>query len=250
MTDRVALNQTNVFSRVRLITDSTGVPATGVTAGTSGIEMAYHRDGDALVLASDTSPNPINTLASLTAAHSDWGLIHATNGLYRVSFPDAAFAEGSGSVALAVFATGISCVPAEVIIDPLIKFNGQPSAVQPLTTTFPSGIDVHAGDQILVADGTHQTVLITSVAGQVATHEAWPLSNISVTDTVMLLPGSPTQGQGGANCDVATSSRSNHTQANVRTEMDASVAAGVHVTKIAGNDLVDGGSGGQLVGEV
>jgi hypothetical protein len=244
MTQSVATGQTDVLLTVRLITDADGTPATGVVAATAGHVIWYRREGAAVVTDSTSAAD----LASLTTAHTDWEFLHIRNGYYTVAFPDAAFAAGVSHVICGMEATGISCVAELVTIDPLIKFKGLASAATSTTTTFPAGPTVYQGDTIFVAEGTGigQTRLITSASGQVATHAAWDVAISTSASSIILLPGDATIGDGGINCDVATSSRSSHTQANVRTEVDASNAEGVNVTQINSTAVTGTGTSSDL----
>jgi len=246
MTDRVAVGQTNVFVTVRLITDADGTPATGVVAATSGHIIEYRRDGAAVVNDSTSAAD----LASLTTAHTDWEFLHITQGYYTVAFPDAAFAAGVGGVLCSMSATGISCVGQYVIIDPLLKFQGQASSVTATTTTFPAGPVVKQGDTIFASMGTGagQSRLITSATGQLAAHLAWDTNISASATTIILIPGDETVGDGGINCDVATSSRSSHSQSDVETTVQAVVDAGVNVTQMVGINLETSGTGGQNIG--
>jgi hypothetical protein len=242
----VALDQQNVFVTVRMITDADGTPATGIVAATAGHVIWYRRDGAAVVTDSTSAAN----LASLTTAHTDWEFLHIRNGYYTIAYPDAAFAAGVGSVLCGMETDAASCVAELVTIDPLFKYKGTASSVTATTPTFPAGPTVYQGDQIYVAEGTGigQTRLITSATGQVATHAAWDVNISASASTIILIPGDETLADGGINVDATVSSRSSHTQADVRTELDASVAAGVNVTEVAGETIAQKGSGGQEYG--
>ena len=244
----VVQNQADVFVRIKLITDATGAPATGVVAATAGHVIAYQRENAAVVTDSTSAADA----SALTDAHVDWEFDEIGQGYYQVAFPDAAFIEGAGSVLCMMYATGISCVAELVTIDHILKFYGAASSVTATTTTFAAGPNVYQGDSIYVMDGTGegQTRLIKSVSGQVATHDAWTVNISATTSTIILIPGDQTLADGGINCDVLTSSRSSHTIPNVRTEIDASVAAGVNVTQVISRTLGENGSGSLNIGEI
>jgi hypothetical protein len=244
MTQSVATGQTDVFVTLRLITDATNNPATGVVAATGGHVIWYRRDGAAVVTDSGAAAD----LASLTTAHTDWEFLEIRNGQYTVAFPDAAFAAGVAGVLCGMEATGISCEEVYVTIDPLFKFKGLASAATSTTTTFPAGPTVYKGDSIYVAEGTGigQTRLITSATGQVATHAAFDVGISTSASTIILIPGDATLADGGINVDAAVSTRSSHTQANVRTEMDASNAEGCNITQINGTTVQGDGTVGNL----
>lgn len=218
MTSSVAPGQTNVFVIVKCITDADGTPATGITAATTGHVIHYWREKASAVI---TDAGSAADMSGLSDIHTDWEFYEIGGGYYWVAYPDAAFAAGADAVLCWMTATGISGIAARVIIDPFIKYNGLPSAVSSTTTTFPSGPVVKKGDYIYVASGTGQgqTRLVKSASGQVATHEAFDTAISSSASIVVLLPG------------------------------DSTLFDGVHVTKIAGNELTDGGTGGQQVGE-
>ncbi len=257
MTQSVAPDQLNVFVTVRLITDADGTPAESVVAATAGHQIWYRRDLSALV----TDGTSAADLASLTTAHTDWEFLHIRDGYYTVAYPDAAFVSDVGNVLCGMDATGISCVAESVLIDKFLKFQGKAAAATAITTTFPTGTTPKKGDEIYVIIGTgeRQTRLITSVAGEIATHLAWDV-NISVTtSTIVLVPGDETLADGGINVDTTVSSRSTITQAEVNSEADQAITDAFsfvdgnvdgNIVKVAGGiDLKKNGTGGQNIGE-
>ena len=184
----VALNQTNVSLRIRVLA-ADGTPYTGLTAATAGHEIWYQRGVDNSAV---TDGGSAADHAAIGDAHTDWEFIHIREGWYRVDYPDAAFAEGVGSVVCGMNATGYTGISETVVIEPLFKYQGQASSVTATTTTFPASTNPQKGDYIYVVEGTgiKQVVLVTSVVGQVATHEAWPDTNISdTTSTILLIAG-------------------------------------------------------------
>ena len=199
----VALNQQNVSIPLTILTNSTGVPYTGFNASTAGAVVWYQRGA---ILAAVTDATAHANLASVTTAHSDWGTIHVQGGLYRCDFPDAAFVEGVAYVTVGITATDYSAISKVVAISPLLKFHGKATEVTATTTTFPSGTTPYKGDRIVVADGTgiKQERIVTSVAGEVATHLAWDVSISATTSTLTLVLGSPED----ANLDVSSSTLS------------------------------------------
>jgi hypothetical protein len=82
---------------------------TGLVA--ADITLKYRRAGAALVSAISESD-----LAALTDAHSDGGVKEIGDGLYRVDYPDAAFATGADRVTLFGSATGAVMVPIKVTL--------------------------------------------------------------------------------------------------------------------------------------
>lgn len=216
---KVALDQENVFVRVRLLTDSTGVPDTGVNDATAGLEIWYHREGAAAAV---TDGGSAADMSALDSSHVDWQFLHIRAGWYWVAIPDAAFAQGVGSVVVGMNATGISGISVTVEIEPLFKYHGQASAVTAGTTTFPAGIPPYRGDQIYCSAGTGigQTRVITSVAGQVASHEDWDVNISDTTSTILLIAGDAYQ----ANTDAQSSNLSTLDETNLKAEGDAAVA--------------------------
>jgi len=222
MTQSVAPDQKDVFVTVRMITDADGIPATGVVAATAGHQIWYRRD-----LAADVDDvTSAADLASLTTAHTDWEFLHIRNGYYTIAYPDAAFLKGVGKVLCGMEATGISCIAESVDIDPLIKFQGKASAATAILTTFPAGTTPKKGDEIYVIIGTgvRQTRLITSVAGEAASHAAWDINISTTTSTIVLIPGSEILADGGILVDAAVSSRSTLTPAQVNAECDTAIS--------------------------
>lgn len=118
---------TDVTTYVNLVDSVTGQPETGLTI--TNIDATYTRAGAAAV------KNDLTALASASAAHSDnkGYEVDSTNapGLYRIDWPDAAFATGVDRVVLAVTCSG--CAPAYVE-KVLAAFDVQ-TATQPVNVT-------------------------------------------------------------------------------------------------------------------
>ncbi len=220
----VALDQTNVSVRIRMLTDADGTPATGIDDTAAGHVISYQRGFDTAFV---TDGGSAADLALITSVHSDWGFFEIGEGWYRVDYPDAAFLEGVGSTLCTMFTDAASAVSETVIIEPLFKFQGQAASVTALTTTFPAGTDPYKGDFIYVPQGTgiRQMVMITSVADQVATHEPWPDANISATtSTILLIAGQgDVMSDGGILVDVASSTLSTLTAPQVNAECDQAI---------------------------
>lgn len=215
----VAPGQINVFMPVKMLNNSDGLPATGITASTTGHVMSYFRFGASAIVTDSGSAADMTGLAD---SHVDWEFDEIGVGYYWCAWPDAAFAAGAEAVMLWMATDSHHpAVATMVTIDPTIKFNGLVSSVTSTTTTFPAGPVVKKGDIIFITAGTGQgqTRLVTSASGQVATHEAFDTAINNSDSVVTLYPG------------------------------DSNLYDGVHVTRIAGNTLVDGGTGGQQVGE-
>lgn len=220
----VALNQQDVSVRIKML-DANGAPATGITAATAGHVIWYQR-GERTAQVTDAAA--ANDLAAITSAHADWGFKEVGNGWYRVDFPDAAFLEGVGSVLLGMSTDAAKAVEVVVEIDPLLKFQGTPSAVTTTTTTFPAGTTPLKGDMIMVVDGTgdpSNMVMVTSVAGEVATHPAFSTGISATTSTVALIAGDATSADGGINVDAAVSTRSTLVSGDVDSAVDSAITA-------------------------
>jgi hypothetical protein len=218
----VAINQENVSVKIRILDDTNGTPYTGMTAATSGHEIWYQRGDDVAVVTDSASAGDLSTI---TSAHSDWNFKHVTDGLYRVDYPDAAFAEGAGTVTLGMKATGYSCIPVEVDIEPALKYQGTPSSVTSTTTTFPAGTTPLLGDRIMVVDGTGEpgnVVMVTSATGEVATHPEFETGISATTTTVLLIAGDSTSATGAINSDAAASTLA--TPAQVNAECDTAIS--------------------------
>jgi len=223
----VALNQTDLSFVIRMITDSSNNPDGTVTSATPGLSMWYRRDNELVV----TDAGAVNDLAALNTSHVDWGILHIRSGYYRVDYPDAVSIEGVGGVVVGMDATGISGDAEFIDIDPFVKFQGRAVSTTTTTTTFPVGTGPLKGDQILVVSGTGDIgngVLITSVAGEVATHAAFSTGISSATTVIVILPGDSITADGGINADATISSRSVLTS----TELDASL---VNATNVSAN---------------
>lgn len=91
---------TTSVSRYYLMVDADGAPVTGLSA--SDFTLRYVRPQSAAVTHAGAA------LASESAAFSGWGVreLSTTAGVYRVDWPDLAFAIGVTGVTLAVAATG------------------------------------------------------------------------------------------------------------------------------------------------
>lgn len=88
--------------RLRIIDSSDGTPEIGVNASTAGLAFWYHRDGGLRVAIS-----PITNLSALTDPYSEGGLLHISDGYYRLDVPDLALATGVDSVLIGGSATGM-----------------------------------------------------------------------------------------------------------------------------------------------
>ena len=100
-TRQIKSASTDQSVNVRIIDSGDGTPETGVTSATSGLDFWYRREGAAKVSLTESD------LSALTDAHSDGGLLHISDGDYRVDWPDAAFAAGVTGVQLGGTVTGM-----------------------------------------------------------------------------------------------------------------------------------------------
>ncbi len=80
---------TDQSTTIRIIDSTTGLPETAVTFETAGIAMWWRREKETITAITEV------TLATVDAAHSDGGIIHISDGYYRLDLPDAAVAAGS-----------------------------------------------------------------------------------------------------------------------------------------------------------
>lgn len=226
MANTVAINQTDVSLRIRVL-DASGDPFTGLVAATTGHEIWYQRGPDGAVV---TDGGSAADLSSVTDAHSDWGFTHIREGWYRVDFPDAAFAEGVGSVVCGMNATNYSGISIEVAIEPLFKFQGNADSVVSTTRTrFPAGTTPLKGDVIMVLNqGTGDPgnqVLVTSTSTEEAVHAAFN-TGISGATNLLLIAGDATLADGGINCDTPNSDAATPAEAETACD-DAIVNAGL-----------------------
>lgn len=99
--DIITKGSTDQSLTLRMADSTDGTPETGVTSATTGVDVWYRRQGGAKVSLTESN------LSALTDAHSDGGLLHISDGEYRVDFPDAAFASGADWVDVGWGATGM-----------------------------------------------------------------------------------------------------------------------------------------------
>jgi hypothetical protein len=107
MSRQITHGSTDVSSVIRIVDSSDGTPETGVTSATSGLALFYRREGAVRV-----TVGVISDLATAAAAHTDAGLAHIGDGLYRVDPPDAAWASGAAGVLIEGTVTGMVVIPA------------------------------------------------------------------------------------------------------------------------------------------
>ncbi len=93
---------------IYIIDSADGTPETGVLYDTTGMDLKYRREGEAVVSVTEA------TLASLTTAHADGGFLEIGNGTYRFDLPDAAWASGAKSVLIYGTVTDMVVLPQTV----------------------------------------------------------------------------------------------------------------------------------------
>lgn len=126
----------DVSLRIRILDSTDGTPETGVTSATTGLSLSYVRDG-----ATATSIT-VSDLTALTDAHSDGGILHISDGYYRLDVADAAFASGADSVMITGTATGMVIVGCEV------QMSNQPVNVMTLRNSALDSIKEATADQV------------------------------------------------------------------------------------------------------
>jgi hypothetical protein len=112
--DIITKGSTDRSVTMRIIDSTDGTPETAVAYNTSGIDLWYRREGGAKVSLTEAS------LSALTDAHTDGGVLHVGDGVYRVDLPDAAFATGANYVDFGGTVTGMVVVGGRV---KLVSFN-------------------------------------------------------------------------------------------------------------------------------
>ncbi len=177
---------TDVTTYFKLIDATTGAPKTGLTV--TDLDLTYVRALEASVKADATA------LGSPSGAHSDNAAIEvdSTNcpGLYRVDWPDAAFATGQQAVELCVNAAGVD--PAYIEVE-LVNYDPQDTAGLGLSnldaavstrSTFNA-----ASDTVTLASATHTGAVIPNVTlvGTCTTN-----TDMRGTDNAILASSAPT----------------------------------------------------------
>lgn len=102
---------------VRIVDATDGSPETGVTTATGGLAFWYRRE-----LGAKTAISGLSDLATLSTAHADGGLLHISDGYYRIDPPDAAWASGQQGVMIGGSATGMVVIG---VYHPLVAYDGQ-----------------------------------------------------------------------------------------------------------------------------
>ena len=143
----VTKGATDVTTYVMIVDSTTGAPETGVTI--ANLDMQYTRNREAPAAKVD-----MTALAATNTAHTDnYGIqVDATSspGLYRVDWPDAAFATGADKVMLVVTGTGFA--PAVLLVE-LVNYNTQDGVRMGLTALPNAAADAAGGLPISDAGG-------------------------------------------------------------------------------------------------
>jgi hypothetical protein len=129
---------------VYIVDDTDGTPEQGVVYNTASIAFWYRREGAAKVAMS------LVTLASASAAHTDSGLIHVDDGVYRLDLPDAAVASGAGEVVVGGSIPDMVVLPVTI---PLVDYNNQDAVRLGLTSLPNAAADAAGGLPISDAGG-------------------------------------------------------------------------------------------------
>jgi len=129
---------------IRIIDSTDGTPETGVVWNTAGIAMWYRREGATVTAITEA------TLATTDAAHSDGGIIHLSDGYYRLDLPDAAVATGVASVMVGGAVTGMIVIGTEL---QLVNYNPQDAVRLGLTALPNAAADAAGGLAISDAGG-------------------------------------------------------------------------------------------------
>lgn len=145
---------------IRIVDSADGTPETGVTSATAGLDLEYVRNRAA---AADLTESD---LAAVDSAHSDGGIKHVGNGVYRVDLPDAACATGVDGVLVTGTATDMVVIPARI---QLTGFDLQ-TATQAVNVTTWSGTAVATPDtagypKVTIKDGTGTGEIDTTSGG-------------------------------------------------------------------------------------
>ncbi len=203
---------------LRAIDATTGEPKEDIAYNSAGISLWYRRDGGA-----KTAITPAS-LGSVSASHTDGGIIHIDDGYCRLDGPDAAFAGSSTGVLFGGTADGtilIGCYVPLVAYDPqdavrmgmsalpnaaanatgglaTIKRGGTAQAGASSSITLDAGAsssdDFYIGDvvQIISGTGAGQSRIVTDYVGstKVATVDtAWTTNPSSDSVFVLIAQG-------------------------------------------------------------
>ena len=199
---------TDITTYVKLIDSTAGTPETGLTV--TDLDLTYLRRGAAPAAKVD-----VTALAATDSVHADNKAIEVdgTNmpGLYRVDWPDAAFATGVNSVILCVNATGVD--PAFLEVE-LVDYDPTDS-VRMGITALPNAAAEAAGGLHTIGTG----------AGQFAVDGSGAITTVATTTTNTDMISSATV---NAACDSAIETYG----------LDHLVSASVTGTDVADNSII------------
>jgi len=165
---------------VRIVDATDGSPETGVTTATGGLAFWYRRE-----LGAKTAISGLSDLATLSTAHADGGLLHISDGYYRIDPPDAAWASGQQGVIIGGSATGMVVIG---VYHPLVAYDGQNA-----TSLGLSRLDAAMSSR--AAETTVDTVESSLSTLTTRIPDTLSLANINAeVDTALntAIPGSPT----------------------------------------------------------
>tara|TARA_R110000803_G_scaffold210718_2_gene283393 strand:- start:20881 stop:21654 length:774 start_codon:yes stop_codon:yes gene_type:complete len=137
-------DSTNVSVELYVIDSTDGTPETGVVYNSAGIDLNYRRDLAAVVSITEV------TLAALTTAHTDGGVLTVANGRVRLDVPDAAFATGVSKVTIGGTITGMVVLPLTI---QLVDFDPDDAVRLGLTALPNAAADAAGGLAISDAGG-------------------------------------------------------------------------------------------------
>ena len=106
--DIVTKGSTDRSVTIRIIDETTGLPETAVEHNSPGIDLWYRREGGGKVALTEVA------LATLTTAHTDGGIEHIGDGVYRLDLPDSAYATGANYVDVGGTVTGMIVIGGRV----------------------------------------------------------------------------------------------------------------------------------------
>lgn len=172
------------------VMDSTdGTPETAFAYNTSGIDLWYRREGAARVAITEV------TLAALTTAHTDGGVLHISDGDVRVDLPDAAFATGANYVDFGGTATGMIVVGGRVR---LVDFSLEDAVRGTTGTAVPNAAAGASGGLLISGSNAGTTTLgaLTVTGATTLTGNVAAAAGITITQSTTNGHGIVTTGNG------------------------------------------------------
>lgn len=199
---------------IRILDDTTFLPETGVTDATSGLSLWYRCEGGLKVAITPAS------LAALTDAHADGGILHIGDGYYRLDLPDAAVATGHG-VQVGGTVTGMFI---EGCYAPLVAYNPQ-DTVRLGLTSIPNVVTGNTGAIITSGTGTAQ---LSTSSGRVLIQSGTGAGQLSFTSGILQVSVIQVNG-----ANLATAS-SGHMPSDVRRWEGSSIQPAVFTAQMNG----------------